>query len=136
MWVRRDPKILSLVFEALEDLTTLREDCEGRIQAARTYEYLHRKIHTEPDESGLQRWLRVYRGATVGWQVVDHLVRTTQLDTGRCYEAYKDLLGLQPIWWKLAHSSEARALVERVTTCLKQVLIHHRPSRGPRRRGR
>ena len=136
VWVLRDPEILSLVFEAIEDLTTLREHCLGKIAAAHEFEYVCRNIYTEPDESGLQRWLQISNHVLACWRVVDHLLRTNRLDAVRCYEAYGGLLELQPIWRQLEHSSEARALVERVTTNLKQVLIQYLPCRGSRRRGR
>lgn len=121
----RDPEMLTLMFQAFEDLTTLREHCVGKIQAARNFEYVCRKMPLEPDQSGLQRWLQISERVIACRRVVDDLLRTHRLDADRCYESYRGLLGIRPTWRQLQHSSDARVLVEQVTTHLRQVLIHH-----------
>ena len=131
-WVLRDPDVLSVVFQTFEDLTALRQQCARKVASARDAEQLFGRVFFEPDQSGLQRWSRIYERIKDSWDVFDDLVRTHQFDAARCQAVYRDLMGLQVAWQRMKGPLDCLELMDQMTKRVRQVLIHHAQWQGHR----
>jgi len=123
-WVLRDPEVLRLVFQTFEDLTALRQQCARKVASAREAEHLFGRVFLEPDQSGLQRWSRIYEKIKTSWGVFDDLVRTNRLDTAGCQEVYRDLMGIRVAWQCMKGPANCLELMDQITKRVRQVLIH------------
>ncbi len=126
--------MLKLVFQAFEDLTTLRQRCARRVAAAREDERVFGQLSLKPDQSGLQRWSRVSEMVTTGWSVLDDAVRTNRLDPAPCQETYRHMLWIRTAWARLDPRSTSLSLIEQITEHLRHLLICYAQAQGQRRR--
>ena len=133
-WVMRDPEMLGLVFQAFEDLTTLRQRCAWEVASAREEERLIGHLLWKPDQSGLQRWNRLFEMVTTSWRVLDQTVRTNRLDPAQCQECYRHMLWIRTTWAGLDPRADSLELLDQITDHLRQVLIRYAQAQGQRRR--
>lgn len=134
LWVLEDPEVLDLVFQAFEDLTTLRQCCGQKVSKAREKEHLVGPLLWKEDESGLRRWSRLSEIVTTIWNLLDQTVRTNRLDCARCQEAYRQMLWVRMVWTRLESHPGQISLIEHITNHLRQLLIHVAQAHRHRRR--
>jgi len=133
-WVLRDPEMLGLVFQAFEDLTTLRQRCARNVAGAKEDERLFGHLMQYVDQSGLQRWSRVSERVTTSWSLLDNTVRTNCLDPAQCQESYRQMWSVRTVWLGLESPPGSLALIDRVIDHLRQLLICYAQAQGQRRR--
>jgi hypothetical protein len=126
--------MLSLVFQAFEDLTTLRQRCSQKVTAAREEERMFGHLLLKPNHSGLQRWRHVSEMVTTGWSVLDDTVRTNRLDPAQWQGLYRDMLWIRTAWAGLDPQTDSLALIEQITDHLRQLLIRYAQAQGQRLR--
>ncbi|MDR4470585.1 MAG: hypothetical protein MRJ68_20165 [Nitrospira sp.] len=131
-WMLRHPELLSLVFRAFEDLTTLHLRCALEVTSARNVERLFGSILFEPDESGLQRWSWVAEMVTASRKVLDDMVTTNRLVHAECQGTYRRMLTIRLAWTQLEKDSKSLPLIDRITDCLRRVLIGYAAAQGRR----
>jgi hypothetical protein len=124
-WVLRDPETLRLVFEAFEHLTTLRQQCNRKVAAAREVEQLFGHLLWHEDESGFRRWSRLSEMVTASWSLLDQTVRTNRLDPAQSQEAYRQMLRVRMAWTRLESQPGPISLINQITDHLRQLLIRY-----------
>lgn len=134
-WVLRDPEVLSVVLQAYEDLTALRQQCALKVASAREVEQLFWSVLFEPDESGLQRWSRMAERVTASRKVLDDMVTTNRLVHADCQGTYRRMVTIRMAWTHLEKDSKSLPLIDRITDGLRRVLIAYAEAqpRRPRR---
>ncbi len=131
-WVLRDSEVLSLVFRAFEDLTTLHLQCALKVASARKVEQVLGSILFEPEESGLQHWSRMAERVTASRKVLDDMVTTNRLVHADCQDTYRRMLTIRMAWTHFEKDSKQLPLIDRITESLRRVLISYAAAQ-PRR---
>ena len=134
LWTLQDPEPLGLVFQAFEDLTTLRQRCAREVASAREEERLFGHLFQNVDQSGFQRWSRVSERVTTSWSLLDDSVRTNRFDSAQFQEAYRQMWSVRTVWLGLESQPGSLALIDRVIDHLRQLLICYAQAQGHRRR--
>ena len=134
LWTLQDPEPLGLVFQAFEDLSTLRQHCVRNVAGAKEDERLFGHLMQNVDQSGFQRWSRVSERVTTSWSLLDDTVRTNRFDPAQCQEAYRQMWGVRAVWLRLEPQRGSLALIDRVIDHLRQLFICYAQAQGQRRR--
>lgn len=115
--------MLNLLYQAFEDLTTLRQECKGKVAAAREEEQLFGALLLNEDQSGLRRWSHLLEMITRTWSLLDHTVRTNRFDAAQFQEAYRRMLRVRTAWTRMESHRGPISRIAQITDHLRQLLI-------------
>lgn len=118
-----DPRQLGQVFGTFEGLSELRRLCAREVNSAQQSEQLFGAFYFEDDQSGLQRWKRLFDRITISWRILDQSVRNGRIDWTEFQLVYRSLLSARIIWSRSASRTVPLKLFDRIIDHVREVLI-------------
>lgn len=119
----RDPRQLGQVFDAFEGLSELRRLCAREVASANESEQLFGNFYFEDDQSGLQRWRRLFDRITLSVCILDQSVRDSRINLIELQQLYRRLLSARMTWSHYAPRTVPLRLFDQIIDHVREVLI-------------